>query len=61
MLFLIKLTSMLKNQLFIMKDIFNTKKTIFFKIIMQEIKLSRTRENDDDNNNQHKNNEFFNN
>ena len=50
-LFLVKLILMLKNKLFIMRDVFNTKKTILFKIIMQNITLSRTRENNDNSNN----------
>ena len=50
MLFLAKLTSMLKNKLFIMRNVFNIKKIILFKIIMQEITLSRTREDDDNHN-----------
>ena len=50
MLFLIKLTLMLKNKLFIMKNMFNIKKIILFKIIMQEITLNRTRENDNNHN-----------
>ena len=60
-LFLAKLISVLKNKLFIMKDVFNIEKTILFEIIIQEIILSRTRESDDNNNNQHKNNKFFDN
>ena len=44
-----------------MKDVFNIKKTILFKIIMQEIILSRMREDDDNINNQHKSKKFFNN
>ena len=59
MLFLIKLISMLKNKLFIMKDMSNIKKIILFKIIMQKITMSRTRENDDNHNFQQKNNKFF--
>ena len=59
MLFLIKLTSVLKNKLFIMKNVFNIKKIILFKIIMQKITLSRTREGDDNHNFQQKNNKFF--
>ena len=51
MLFLTKLISVLKNKLFIIKDVFNTKKTILFKIIMQEIILSRTREDNNNSNN----------
>ena len=59
MLFLAKLTSMLKNKLFIMKDVFNIRKIILFKVIMQKITLNRTRENDDNHNFQQKNNKFF--
>ena len=61
MLFLVKLISVLKNKLLIMKNVSNTKEIILFKIIMQKITLSRTREGDDNNNNQHKNNKFFDN
>ena len=61
MLFLVKLISMLKNKFFIMKDVFNIKETILFKTIMQEIILSRTREDGGNSNNQHKNNKFFDN
>ena len=50
MLFLAKLTSMLKNKLFIIKNVFNIKEIILFKIIMQKITLSRTREDDDNHN-----------
>ena len=50
MLFLIKLTLMLKNKLLIIKNVPNIRKTILFKIIMQKITLSRTRENDDNHN-----------
>ena len=60
-LFLIKLISVLKNKLFIMKNVSNTKKAILFKIIMQEIILSRTREDDSNSNNQHKSNKIFDN
>ena len=59
MLFLAKLTSVLKNKLFTMKNVSNIKKTILFKIIMQKITLSRTREDDDNHNFQQKNNKFF--
>ena len=59
MLFLTKLISVLKNKLFIIRNVFNIKKTILFKIIMQEIILSRTREDDNNSNNQHKSNKFF--
>ena len=61
MLFLAKLTSVLKNKLFIMRDVSNIRKTILFKTIMQKTTLSRTRESDDNNNNQHKDNKFFDN
>ena len=47
MLFLAKLISVLKNKLFIIKNVFNIKEIILFKVIMQKIILSRTRENDD--------------
>ena len=50
-LFLVKLISMLKNKLSIIKDVLNIKKIILFKIIMQKIILSRTRENDVNSNN----------
>ena len=59
MLFLIKFTLMLKNKLLIIKNVFNIKKIILFKIIMQKITLNRTRENDDNHNFQQKNNKFF--
>ena len=58
-LFLDKFTLMLKNKFFIMKNVFNIKKIILFKIIMQKITLSRTREDDDNYNFQQKNNKFF--
>ena len=61
MLFLIKLTLVLKNKLLIMRNVSNIRKTILFKIIMQEITLSRTREDDGNSNNQHKNNKSFDN
>ena len=41
---------MLKNKLFIKKDVLNIKKIILFKIIMQKITLNRTREDDDNHN-----------
>ena len=50
MLFLAKLISILKNKLFIMKNVLNIRKIILFKIIMQKITLSRTREDDDNHN-----------
>ena len=59
MLFLIKLISMLKNKLFIMKNVFNIKKIILFKIIMQKTTLDRTREDDNNHNFQQKDNKFF--
>ena len=59
MLFLIKLISMLKNKLLIMRNVLNIKKIILFKIIMQKIILSRTREDDNNHNFQQKNNKFF--
>ena len=61
MLFLAKLTSVLKNKLFIIKDVPNTREAILFKIIMQEIILNRTRDGDGNSNNQYKNNKFFDN
>ena len=42
-----------------MKNVSNIKKIILFKIIMQKITLSRTREDDDNYNFQQKNNKFF--
>ena len=59
MLFLIKLISILKNKFFIMRNVSNIRKIILFKIIMQKITLSRTREDDDNYNFQQKNNKFF--
>ena len=59
MSFLIKLTSVLKNKLLIMRDMFNIKEAILFKTIMQEITLNRTRDDGGSSNNQHKNNKFF--
>ena len=59
MLFLAKLTPMLKNKFFTMRNVSNIKKTILFKIIMQKITLNRTREDDDNHNSQQKNNKFF--
>ena len=50
-LFLIKFILILKNKLFIMKHVFNIKKTILLKIIMQEIILSHTYEDDGNSNN----------
>ena len=61
MLFLVKFISVLKNKLFIMRNVSNIKKVILFKIIMQEIILSRTREDDNNSNNQYKSNKFFDN
>ena len=59
MLFLTKLISMLKNKFFIMKNVSNIKEVILFKVIMQKIMLSRTREDDDNHNFQQKSNKFF--
>ena len=59
MLFLAKFISMLKNKLFIIENVSNIKKIILSKVIMQEITLSRTREDDDNYNFQQKNNKFF--
>ena len=59
MLFLVKFISVLKNKLFIMKDVPNIKEIILFKVIIQEITLSRTREDDDNYNFQQKHNKFF--
>ena len=59
MLFLIKLISVLKNKLFIMRDVLSTKKIILFKVIMQETTLNRTRDDDDYNHSSSKNNKFF--
>ena len=42
---------MLKNKLFIIKNAFNIKKTILFKIIIQKIILNRTREDGNNSNN----------
>ena len=50
-LFLAKLISELKNKFLIMKNVFNIKKINLFKVIMQEIILNRTCEDDDNNNN----------
>ena len=50
MLFLTKLTSMLKNKFFIIRNVPNIKKIILFKVIMQKITLSRTREDNDNHN-----------
>ena len=50
-LFLAKLTSMLKNKFVIMRDMSHTRKTILFKAIMQEIILNRTRDDGDNSNN----------
>ena len=49
---------MLKNKLLIIRNVPNIKKTILSKIIMQEITLNRTREDDDNHNSQQKNNKF---
>ena len=59
MLFLIKLISVLKNKLFIMKNVFSIRKTILFKVIMQEITFSRTRDDNEHNHFSSKSNKFF--
>ena len=61
MLFLVKLIPVLKNKFLIIRNMSNTKKTILFKIIVQKIILSRTRESGDNSNNQYKSNKFFDN
>ena len=61
MLLLIKQISVLKNKLFIIRIMFNIKENILFKMIMQEIILNRTREDDNNRNNQYKNNKSFDN
>ena len=61
MLLWIKSISVLKNKLFIIRNMSNIKEIILFKIIMQKITLSRTREGDGNSNNQHKNNKSFHN
>ena len=60
-LFLVKFISVLKNKLFIMRNVLNIKEIILFKIVIEKITLSRTREDDDNRNNQYKSNEFFDN
>ena len=50
MLFLAKLTSVLKNKLFIIRNVSNIKEIILFKVIIQKTTLSRTREDDDNHN-----------
>ena len=50
MLFLAKLIPILKNKFLIMRNVFNIKKIILCKIIMQKIMLNRTREDDDNHN-----------
>ena len=52
---------MLKNKFLIMRNVSNIKETILFKILIQEITLNCTRENDDNSNHQYKNNKFFDN
>ena len=59
MLFLAKLISVLKNKLFIMRDVLSTKKIILFKVIMQETTLNRTRDDDEHNHSSLKSNKFF--
>ena len=59
MLFLTKLISVLKNKLFIMRNVFSTRKIILFKVIMQKTTLNRTRDDDEHNHFSSKNNKFF--
>ena len=59
MLFLAKFISVLKNKLLIIKNVFSIRKTILFKIIMQETTFNRTRDDDDYNHFQLKSNKFF--
>ena len=59
MLFLIKLISVLKNKLFIIRNVLSIRKTILFKAIMQETIFNRTRDDDDCNHFSSKNNKFF--
>ena len=47
MLFLAKFTLILKNKFFIIKNMFNIKKIILFKLIMQKITLNCTRKDND--------------
>ena len=49
MLFLIKLISMLKTKLLTMRNMFNIKEIILFKVIMQETIFNCTRDDDDHN------------
>ena len=58
-LFLIKLISVLKNKLFIIKNVFSTKETILFKVIMQKTTFNCTRDNDEHNHSSLKSNKFF--
>ena len=59
MLFLAKLISVLKNKLFIIKNMLSIRKIILFKAIIQETTLNRTDDNDDYNHSQLKNNKLF--
>ena len=59
MLFLIKLISVLRNKLLIIKNVLSIKKIILFKVIMQETTLNRTRDDDDHNHSSSKSNKFF--
>ena len=59
MLFLAKLILVLKNKLFIMRNVFNIKKTILFKIIIQETIFNHMRNDDDYNYSQSKSNKLF--
>ena len=59
MLFLIKFISVLKNKLLIIRNVFNIKETILFKVIMQETIFNCTHDDDDYNYFQSRNNKFF--
>ena len=59
MLFLVKLISVLKNKLLIMRNVLSIKEIILFKVIMQETILNRTRDDDDYNYSSSKINKFF--
>ena len=59
MLFLVKLISVLKNKLLIMRNVLSIKEIILFKVIMQETTLNRTRDDDDYNYSSSKSNKLF--
>ena len=59
MLFLAKFISVLKDKLFIMKNMLSIKKIILFKAIMQETTFNHTRDDDEHNHFSLKNNKFF--